>query len=83
MPVKVPWLKGVFPALVTPFTKDEEFDEEAYRNLIRHVLPHVDGLVPCGTTGEFPYLSVEEQKRIVGVAVEEAGGGSAGSSAAS
>ena len=78
MPVKVPWLKGVFPALVTPFTKNEEFDEEAYRNLIRHVLPHVDGLVPCGTTGEFPYLSVEEQKRIVGVAVEEAGGGSAG-----
>ena len=72
MPVKVPWLKGVFPALVTPFAKDEEFDEKAYRNLIRHVLPHVDGLVPCGTTGEFPYLTVEEQKRIVGVAVEEA-----------
>ena len=74
MPVKVPWLKGVFPALVTPFAKDEEFDETAYRDLIRHVLPHVDGLVPCGTTGEFPYLSVEEQKHIVGVAVEEAGG---------
>ncbi|MDH4137242.1 MAG: 4-hydroxy-tetrahydrodipicolinate synthase [Anaerolineae bacterium] len=73
MPVKLPWLKGVFPALVTPFTKDEDFDEKAYRNLIRHVLPHVDGLVPCGTTGEFPYLSVEEQKRIVGVAVEEGG----------
>ncbi len=81
MPVKVPWLKGVFPALVTPFAKDEEFDEKAYRTLIRHVLPHVDGLVPCGTTGEFPYLSVEEQKRIVGVAVEEAGDGSAGTSA--
>jgi len=73
MPVKVPWLKGVFPALVTPFAKDEEFDEKAYRYLIRHVLSHVDGLVPCGTTGEFPYLSVEEQKRIVRVAVEEAG----------
>ena len=73
MPVKVPWLEGVFPALVTPFAKDEEFDEKAYRHLIRHVLPHVNGLVPCGTTGEFPYLSVEEQKRIVGVAVEEAG----------
>jgi 4-hydroxy-tetrahydrodipicolinate synthase len=73
MPVKVPWLKGVFPALVTPFAKDEAFDDKAYRNLIRHVLPHVDGLVPCGTTGEFPYLSVEEQKHIVGVAVEEAG----------
>jgi 4-hydroxy-tetrahydrodipicolinate synthase len=74
MPVKVPWMKGVFPALVTPFDKKENVDEAAFRNLIRHVLPHVDGLVPCGTTGEFPYLTREEQKRLVEIAVEEAGG---------
>jgi 4-hydroxy-tetrahydrodipicolinate synthase len=74
MPVKVPWMKGVFPALVTPFDKEENVDEAAFRNLIRHVLPHVDGLVPCGTTGEFPYLTREEQKRLVEIAVEEAGG---------
>ena len=65
---------GVFPALVTPFAKNEEVDEAAFRRLIRHVLPHVDGLVPCGTTGEFPYLSVEEQRRLVEIAVEEAAG---------
>jgi len=65
---------GVNPALVTPFSKTEELDELAYRRLIRHVLPHVDGLVPCGTTGEFPYLSVAEQQRLVQIAVEEAGG---------
>jgi 4-hydroxy-tetrahydrodipicolinate synthase len=65
---------GVNPALVTPFTKSEEVDEAAYRDLIRHVLPHVDGLVPCGTTGEFPYLSVAEQKRLVEIAVQEAAG---------
>jgi len=65
---------GISPALVTPFTKTEEVDEAAFRNLIRRVLPHVDGLVPCGTTGEFPYLSVAEQKRLVEIAVEEAGG---------
>ncbi len=74
MPVKVPWLKGVFPALVTPFDKDENVDEAAFRSLIRHCLPHVTGLVPCGTTGEFPYLEVEEQKRLVQIAVEEANG---------
>ncbi len=74
MPVKVPWMKGVFPALVTPFDKKENLDEDAFRNLIRHALPHVDGLVPCGTTGEFPYLTREEQKRLVEIAVEEAGG---------
>jgi 4-hydroxy-tetrahydrodipicolinate synthase len=66
--------QGVNPALVTPFTRAEEVDEAAFRRLIRHVLPHVDGLVPCGTTGEFPYLTVEEQKRLVQIAVEEANG---------
>jgi len=71
---KLPFPPGVFPALVTPFDQDEGVDEDAFRSLIRHVIDHVDGLVPCGTTGEFPYLSVEEQKRLVEVAVEEAQG---------
>ena len=61
MPIKVPWMKGVYPALVTPFDKNGDVDEEAFRGLIRHVLPHVDGLVPCGTTGEFNYLTVERE----------------------
>lgn len=71
---KLPFLAGVFPALVTPFDKDESVDEVAFRGLIRYVIDHVDGLVACGTTGEFPYLSVEEQKRLVEIAVEEAKG---------
>ena len=71
---KLPFSPGVFPALVTPFDKDEEVDESAFRGLISHVINDVDGLVPCGTTGEFPYLSVEEQKRLVEIAVEEAQG---------
>jgi len=75
MPVKLPWLKGVFPALVTPFAKKtEEVDEEAYRRLIRSCLPHVDGLVTSGTTGEFPYLSRPEQRRLIEIALDEADG---------
>jgi len=74
MPVKISWLKGVFPALVTPFDKKEDVNETAFRSLIRSCLPNVDGLVPCGTTGEFPYLEAEEQKRLVQIAVEESGG---------
>ncbi len=67
--------RGVFPALVTPFQrKTEEVDEEAFRRLIRHLLPHVDGLVTSGTTGEFPYLSRAEKRRLVEIAREEAGG---------
>jgi 4-hydroxy-tetrahydrodipicolinate synthase len=75
MPIKLPWLKGVFPALVTPFVKKtEEVDEDAYRRLIRSCLPHVDGLVTSGTTGEFPYLTRDEQRRLVEIALEEANG---------
>ena len=74
MPIKVPWMKGVYPALVTPFDKNGDVDEDGFRDLIRHVLPEVDGLVPCGTTGEFNYLTAEEQKRLVEIAVEEARG---------
>jgi len=70
--------RGVMPALVTPFTADEEVDETALRTLVRHVLPHVDGLVPCGTTGEFNYLTPEEQRRIVEIVVDEASADKAG-----
>jgi 4-hydroxy-tetrahydrodipicolinate synthase len=67
-------LKGVFPALVTPFArKSEELDEDAFRGLIRHCLPHVDGVVTSGTTGEFPYLTRAEQRRLVEIAREEVG----------
>lgn len=67
-------LRGVFPALVTPFDrKTEALDEEAFRRLIRHVLPYVDGVVTSGTTGEFPYLTREEQRRLVEIAREEVG----------
>ncbi|UCE72929.1 MAG: 4-hydroxy-tetrahydrodipicolinate synthase [Methanomassiliicoccales archaeon] len=64
-------LEGVFPALVTPFKKDETIDEEAFTALIQHVMPHVDGIVPCGTTGEFVYLDLKERKRLIDLAIDE------------
>jgi len=74
MTKKPDWFKGIFPALVTPFTEDGQVDETAYRALIRYVLPHVDGVVPCGTTGEFVYLSLEERKRAIEIALDEVAG---------
>ncbi|MBW2024805.1 MAG: 4-hydroxy-tetrahydrodipicolinate synthase [Deltaproteobacteria bacterium] len=65
---------GLYPALVTPFEKDGAISEEKFRRLIRFCLPHVDGLVPCGTTGEFPYLDPGERRRLIEIAVQEAGG---------
>ena len=66
--------RGVLPALVTPFTRGEAVDETALRALVRHVLPHVDGVVPCGTTGEFIYLTPDEQKQVIEIVVDEVAG---------
>lgn len=70
---KPDWFRGIFPALVTPFTAAGDLDEGALRCLIRYVLPHVNGLVPAGTTGEFVYLTAEERLRVIQITVEEAG----------
>ncbi len=67
-------LEGVYPALVTPFTKEEHVDEPALRKLVDSVIEHVDGLVPCGTTGEFEYLSMEERKKVIDIVVDQAKG---------
>jgi 4-hydroxy-tetrahydrodipicolinate synthase len=74
MSKKPDWFKGIFPALVTPFTKEDGIDEAAYRALIRYVLPHVDGVVPCGTTGEFVYLSEAEKQKAIEIAIDEVAG---------
>ena len=71
---KTDWFKGIFPALVTPFTADDRVDEAAYRELIRFLLPHVDGVVPCGTTGEFSSMTLEEKQQVIAICIDEVGG---------
>jgi 4-hydroxy-tetrahydrodipicolinate synthase len=57
---------GTFTALVTPFGEDGAIDWDAFDRLVRGQLDAgVDGLVPCGTTGESPSLDHEEQLELV------------------
>jgi 4-hydroxy-tetrahydrodipicolinate synthase len=64
--------KGAFVALVTPF-KNGKVDEKNFRSLIEfQIKKGIDGLVPCGCTGEAATLSSAEQKRIIKIAVETA-----------
>ena len=65
---------GINPALITPFTRDDKIDEVALRRLLRVVRPHVDGVVPCGTTGEFVYMSHAERRQVLEICVDEVGG---------
>lgn len=68
--------EGIFPALVTPFTDDgKSVDEERLRVLVNHCIEFgVHGVVPCGTTGEFVNLTVEEKKRVIKFVVDEVRG---------
>ncbi len=65
---------GSIPALVTPFRNGAP-DEGAFRDLVAWQIEEGShGLVPCGTTGEVPTLSVEEQHRLVEICIAEADG---------
>jgi len=67
--------KGSIPALVTPFNRKGEVDEERLRFLINwHIKNKTDAILVCGTTGESATLSHKEHKEVVKIAVEEARG---------
>ncbi len=64
-------LQGAITAIVTPF-KDGKLDEGAYRELIEfQIKGGINGIVPCGTTGESATLSHEEHKRVVEACVDQ------------
>lgn len=66
---------GCGTALVTPFKQDGSLDESTFRALVRRQIDGgIDFLVPCGTTGESPALSLKEHIRVVAMTVEEAAG---------
>lgn len=64
-------LKGVMPALITPFTPDNMIDKAGFRANIRYTIEHgVSGIVPCGTTGESATITLEEHKQLIDIAVD-------------
>lgn len=66
---------GCGTALVTPFKRDGSLDEAAVSRLARRQIDAgIHFLVPCGTTGEVPTLTDEEQVRVVQLVVAEAKG---------
>lgn len=66
--------KGVITALVTPLI-GQELDEEGLAwNVDYQIAQGIDGILSLGTTGESATLSLEEQNRVISIAVERAGG---------
>ncbi len=67
--------RGCFVALVTPFRRDGQVDEERLDALVDFQLAAgTDGIVPCGTTGESATLRPEEQREIIRRVVERVRG---------
>ncbi|HPG28497.1 MAG: 4-hydroxy-tetrahydrodipicolinate synthase [Spirochaetaceae bacterium] len=66
--------EGIHTALVTPF-RNGGVDEEALRALVeRQIEAGIDGLVPCGSTGESATLSHLEHRQVVEIVIDAARG---------
>ncbi|WP_248515263.1 dihydrodipicolinate synthase family protein [Salinarchaeum laminariae] len=64
-------LAGETPPLVTPFDENGAVDHDALAAVVDHVESGgVDGLFPCGTTGEFASLTAEEQTAVIETVVD-------------
>lgn len=75
MKAHYPPISGCGTALLTPFQKDGSVDYDAFVKCVeRQVAAGIDFLVPLGTTGETPCLSVEERREILRLTREYAKG---------
>jgi 4-hydroxy-tetrahydrodipicolinate synthase len=66
--------EGIHTALITPF-RNGRVDEEALRaHVERQIEAGIDGVIPCGSTGESATLSHLEHRRVVEIVVDAARG---------
>src|SRR3546814_20596153 len=69
-----PIFSGSITALITPF-RDGRLDEEAFQHFVEWQIEEgTSALVSCGTTGESPTLSHEEDMRVTALCIEAAKG---------
>ncbi len=62
--------KGTITAIVTPFLENGNIDEHSLKNLVKFQIENqIDGIVPCGTTGESPTLDYEEHHRVIEIVI--------------
>ena len=66
---------AVIPALLTPYDADGAVDRDALRAHVGWLVDQgVDGIMPCGTTGETAFLSDDEVVDVVEAVVAGAAG---------
>jgi len=65
--------EGAYTALVTPFHSNGSVDYDKLRELVNlQIAGGIDGIVPVGTTGESPTLTMEEHGKVIQTVIETA-----------
>lgn len=68
-------LRGVMPALLTPFNQQQQVDTESLRRLVRfNIEQGIDGLYVGGSTGEAFLQNTQEREQVLEIVAEEAKG---------
>lgn len=68
-------IKGVIPAMITPFDEKEELDKNRVQNLVEHLISkNVNGLYIGGSTGEGFMMDHNERKLLVEYVMEQVKG---------
>ncbi len=64
--------EGAFTALITPFDENDSINETSLRKIIRYSLDNgISGFYVCGSTGEWPLLTLDERKRVLEIVKDE------------
>ena len=67
--------RGVYTALVTPFSNSGKIDFNAWDRLLeKQITGGTQGIIPCGTTGESPTLSEAEKINLIEYSVKKCSG---------
>ena len=65
-------LRGIIPAVLTPYDSKHQIDEQSLRHYIDFLIKNrVHGLFIAGTNGEGPLLKMNEKKDLIRIAVEQ------------
>ncbi len=66
-------LRGCYTALVTPFRNSQVCYSTLKELIEEQIQAGIDGLVPVGTTGESPTLTINEHKKVIQTTIETVG----------
>ncbi|MGZ7118740.1 MAG: 4-hydroxy-tetrahydrodipicolinate synthase [Methanobacterium sp.] len=68
-------LEGTIVAMVTPYTKSDDLNEEGIRDNINYFIDKgISGILAAGTTGESATISHEEHRKLVDILIDEVNG---------